>query len=145
MATLSIWASGFGLDALPEIRKGLEAEAFETWQQSSPRLDGAHLPRLQHSRVSLLAKNGLPHSPALRSAAAKPITSAIWINFRKSSLSLPYRRRRSQPEELHRSMLPRHLDAFGPKASQPVARGSPTLYGSHSVLLEALKVSPLPI
>ena len=77
MAVLSMWLSGFGMDALPEITNALEAEPFETLQQSSLRLDGAHLPRLQHSRASLVAKNGLPHSPALSSEAAKPSTSAI--------------------------------------------------------------------
>lgn len=65
------------MEDLPETTNALEAEAFATLQQSSLRLDGAHLPRLQQSRASLVAKNGLPHSPALSSEAAKPSTSAI--------------------------------------------------------------------
>ena len=77
MAAPSMWLSGFGMDALPEITNAVEAEAVETLQQSSLRFDGAHLPRLQHSRASLLAKNGLPHSPALSRQAVKTSTNAI--------------------------------------------------------------------
>ncbi len=69
--------------------KCFPAEALDVLQQSSLCLDGAHLPRLQHSRASLFAKKGLMHSPAFNTRNDIPTATASWVSFRKIAFSLP--------------------------------------------------------
>jgi hypothetical protein len=69
--------------------KCLPTEAFDVLQQSSLFFDGAHLPRLQHSRASLFAKKGLMHSPAFKTRNDIPSATASWASFRKITFSVP--------------------------------------------------------
>jgi len=79
--------------------KCLPAVAFDVLQQSSLCLDGAHLPRVQHSRASLFAKKGLMHSPAVKTRNDIPTATASWDSFRKITFSLPEQARICQSLE----------------------------------------------
>jgi hypothetical protein len=71
--------------------KCFPTEALDVLQQSSLCVDGAHLPRIQHSRASLFAKKGLMHSPAFKTRKDIPSATTSWNSFRKITFSLPER------------------------------------------------------